>query len=131
MINRNNYKYKKILYSPITIIFIFIIFIVLIKALFGAYNKERLSYNNLIKQREEIERLVDREKNLAQSVEYLKTDKGIEAEVRSKFRVAREGEYLAVIVDDESTTTESVSQIKIQKKSEMGFIDRFLSWFGL
>ncbi|HEY4478505.1 MAG TPA: hypothetical protein VI775_01550 [Candidatus Paceibacterota bacterium] len=131
MINKDNRKFKRILYSPAILIILFIILFVLLKALYGAYSKEIISYNNLIKQKNEVEKLIEREKNLAQNVGYLKTDTGIESEIRSKFRVAREGEYLAVIVDDGSTTTKSISKMKIQQKSEMGFIDRFLSWFGL
>jgi cell division protein FtsB len=128
--NRDNKKYRKIIFSTATLIFLSIILLILLKALWSAYNKEKLSSENLEKQRKELVRLNDRKKNLEQSVEYLKTDKGIEAEIRSKFRVAREGESLAVILDDDATSTDNIDIKNYEKPAGIGFLHRFFFWLG-
>ena len=128
--NRDNKKYRKIIFSTATLILLAILLLFLFKALWSAYNKEKLSSENLEKQRKELVRLNDRKKNLEQSVEYLKTDKGIEAEIRSKFRVAREGESLVVILDDDATSTDNLNIENNVKPAGVGFLHRFFFWLG-
>lgn len=98
-------KLRKILYSPITLVILAILLIVLIKGVWSVYNKERLSSNNLEQERNELAKLVDREKSLASSFDYLKTDQGVENEIRTKFRAIKEGEKVAVIIDEKTPTS--------------------------
>lgn len=51
----------------------------------------------------EKERLVERKAELEADVLYLSNERGIEAEMRRQFDVAREGEQVVIIVDDEAT----------------------------
>lgn len=56
----------------------------------------------------ELEKLTIREGELKKETEKLETSAGIEEEIKSKFNVAKAGEFVAVIVDRktiESTTT--------------------------
>ncbi len=101
-------RYKKFLYSPITIFFVFILLVSLLKGLWGVYTKESLSRDNLKREQVELNKLIQREENLAQVVEYLKTHEGIEAEIRNKFRMVKEGESISVILEQESTSTPEV-----------------------
>lgn len=97
--------YRKFIYSPFTLFFIFIFLLILLKAVWGVYQKEQTSALYLSKEQEQLAAIISRQKELAQSVDYLKTDKGVEAEIRSKFRVVREGESVAVIIDSDASTT--------------------------
>ncbi len=103
-------KLRKILYSPVTLILIAILFIFLLNSTWNVYGKDRLSRQNLEREKNELKKLILREENLASSLDYLKTDQGIENEIRSKFRVVKDDEKVAVIVDEQtpivSTTTE-------------------------
>lgn len=101
-------KKKKIrnwIYSPLSLLVLLILFIVIAKSLFGVYQKEKISAANLERERIELAKLVAREDNLASSLEYLKTDAGVESEIRGKFRAVKEGEQVAVIVDNEAATS--------------------------
>lgn len=98
-------RFRKILYSPFTLIILFIVFAILCKGVWGVYNKSQLSLENLERERKELEKLSVREKNLASSIDYLKTEQGIEDEIRTKFRVVKEGEKVVVIVDNQVPTT--------------------------
>lgn len=97
-------RIRRVLYSPIVLLTLAIIFVILFRSSWGIYHKERLSSVNLEKEKIELEKLSLREKNLNSSLAYLKTEQGIENEIRSKFRVVKEGEKVAVIIDDEATT---------------------------
>jgi cell division protein FtsB len=126
MVDFNRKKsYRKYIYSPFSLFLLFIIFILLLKALWGVYTKERRSAAYLEREQSELNRVLDRKKELAQAVEYLKTDRGVEAEIRSKFRVVKEGEKVAVIVGDEkveATTTATTTP--------PGFFSKYFGWLG-
>jgi cell division protein FtsB len=117
-------SYRRYIYSPFTLFILFFMFLVMLKALWGVYSKERLSAEYLQKQQAELDRLTTRKSELANSVEYLKTDQGVESEIRSKFRVVKEGESVAVIVGDEESTS---TPVEIEKK---GFFSKYFGWLG-
>ncbi len=103
--------YKKFIYSPLALLLLFLILLVFIRAVFDVYKKERVSDQYLKKEQEQLASMTSRQKELSQSVDYLKTDKGVEVELRSKFRVVREGESVAVIVDNDASSSR-ISPIK-------------------
>lgn len=72
----------------------------------------------------ELNKILERKKELAQSIDYLKTEQGIEAEIRSKFRVVKDGESVAVIVDDDKPTTTIVAS------SSPSLWQKFTGFFG-
>lgn len=108
-------NYRKFIYSPFTLVLLFLVLLVLFRALWGVYKKEEISAQYLEKEQEQLTSIISRQKELAQSVDYLKTDKGVEAEIRSKFRVVRDGESVAVILDNDASTTPPI--VTASKKS--------------
>jgi cell division protein FtsB len=104
MLNKKK-TYKKFIYSPLTLLILFLFLLVILRAVWGVYKKQEISAQYLEKEQEQLASIEARHKELAASVDYLKTDKGIEAEIRSKFRVVREGESVAVIIGGDATTT--------------------------
>ncbi|HEY4494693.1 MAG TPA: hypothetical protein VJC02_01160 [Candidatus Paceibacterota bacterium] len=119
-------KYKKYLLSPFTLLFLLIILSVLLKAVFGVYKKERISIEYLEREKIELSKLVDRKKNLEDSVNFLKTEKGIENEIREKFRVAKEDESIALIIDD---STSGTSLFSTSTKTNKNFFQYIFGWF--
>lgn len=93
-------KIRKIIYSPISLIVLFLIFVFMLRGVIKIYNKNELSVNNLNQEKVELEKLREREKKLNSSIEYLKTEQGIENEIRLKFRAVRDNEEISVIIDD-------------------------------
>ncbi len=90
---------------------LFALFVVAVLSFRGAYSmieKERGSLAQAKELSAEYEKLKVREAELSLEFERLKTMPGIEEEIKSKFNVAKVGEMVAVIVDDEDnepTTT--------------------------
>lgn len=89
------------------------------------YQKELLSRGNLERTQAELKKVHDREVSLNDSVQYLKTSEGIDAEIRTKFRAVREGEEIAVIVVPEKEATTSVEQATVS----VGFWGTIKGWF--
>ncbi len=102
---RKKKKIRKVIYSPIILIVLCLTLFLLVKGVWSVYQKQKLSLQNLEKERKELEKLVSREKTLATSINYLKTDQGVENEIRSKFRAVKENEKVVVIIDDQASTT--------------------------
>ncbi len=105
-------RIRKIIYSPFFLILLGIVFFLIVKGVWNIYKKNTLSLENLKQEQTERDKLVSRQANLAASIDYLKTDQGIESEIRSKFRAVKEGESVTVIIDKsvptnvQATTTE-------------------------
>jgi cell division protein FtsB len=100
-------RIKKIIYSPVVIAILVLFLIILIRGVWGVYKKAYISTGNLEREKLELEKLSFRQKNLASSIDYLKTDQGIENEIRTKFRAVKEGEKVVIIVDDQTISTTS------------------------
>jgi len=96
---------RKVMYSPwtLTLLAFFVVFVT--HAAWNVHKKERVSAEALDRTQREYEKLAAREATLANSVKYLATPQGIETEIRQKFRVAKEGESVAVILNDKATTS--------------------------
>lgn len=58
---------------------------------------------------EEMANLEERKVSLSKEVEYLSSDRGVEAEMRRQFDIAREGEQVVIILDDEKATSATTS----------------------
>jgi cell division protein FtsB len=50
----------------------------------------------------EIQALQDRRETLEAEVQYLSNERGVEAEMRRQFDIAREGEQVVIIIEDEN-----------------------------
>jgi cell division protein FtsB len=122
-------KLYQFLHSPLMLMALVVVLVVLAKASWGVYQKERLSAENLSRQNAELQKLSVRQNSLAQSIDYLKTDEGVEAEIRSKFRFARDGESIAVIIDNETATATKAVSVATSTESK-GFFGRIFSWFA-
>lgn len=119
-------KIKNIVHSPVFIMILFIILIILIRAIFSVYQKKSVSEINLNKERIEYQKMSQRKEKLVSSIDYLKTDDGVESEIRTKFRLVKDGESVVVIVNDASSSTKS----EIKNIQNTNTIASSTSFFG-
>lgn len=96
-------KIKKRVYSKFTILALLIVVILLARGTWGVYKKEKDSRIEMQRVQGELQVLKDRKENLAIGIDRLKTDTGVEEEIRNKFQVAKQGEGVIVIVDKAPT----------------------------
>jgi len=102
-------SWRTILYSPITLTFLVMISLYLAFVTYNRYVIEREMSSRQLDAENELKILEQRRDTLQKKVDYLSNDRGIEAEMRRNFDVAREGEKVVVILDD----VQSTSQIKV------------------
>ncbi len=122
-----NYQQKKqirkVIYSKITLLVLFVFIIILFKACYGIYQKQKISEQNLKIVEEEYYSLDSRKEVLKLEIDKLNTEDGIEREIRSKFNVSKPGEIIINIVDDNKNISNDDSN---QKKS---FWDNIINIF--
>lgn len=103
-------KLKRFLYSKTMLVILSILLLLIGRATWNVYKKVELSNAHLELAQKEYDKLIERQTALVSQIDRLNTEQGVESEIRQKFKVAKEGEGLAVIVDDDlkvdmSTTT--------------------------
>jgi hypothetical protein len=105
----NRSLWKRLISSPFTLAAFFIIFGLLTKATWSVHQKAQVSYERLEQAENSLLKLQARNDELSQKVSYLSTEEGIKSEIRNKFRVAEEGESIAVIIDNNELATTSAT----------------------
>ncbi|MBT3282976.1 hypothetical protein HN375_02345 [bacterium] len=116
-------RFKRLLYSKVTLVILGFIVIWLAFAVWSMYKKERDTRLRRIEQKEVLNELEGREESLREEIERLSTERGIEQEVRSKFEVGKDGEEMIIIVDNPED--EGFSNKEIKKT----FWQKVFSWF--
>lgn len=95
-------KIKSIIYSKVSIGILLILSIPLSISVFERFSVEREMAGKREAKEAELESLKERAAVLKSKVEHLENDRGIEEELRSRFDVAKEGEQVVIILDDET-----------------------------
>jgi cell division protein FtsB len=91
-------KTYKILYSYFSIVVLLLVIFFLSKAVFGLYGKAQASIDARKKSEHEYKELSARYDYVKGEIGRLRTQEGIEEEVREKFSVVKPGEKLIVLV---------------------------------
>ena len=92
-------------------------------SVFGLVGKMQETIRNKRVAEEKIQELQKEKAELLSNINQLKTDKGVEASIREKFGLAKDGEGVVVVVDDQNspkTDTENKSA---------GFFSKIMNWF--
>ena len=110
---KNKNKFKKIFYSWPVFVLLLAIVLLVASGVWGVSKSERTSCGKKDSSEERYDKLEDKSDNLLSEIESLKTEKGIETEIRDKFRVVKEGEQLAIIIN--SDDGEDQVEIKEEK----------------
>jgi cell division protein FtsB len=115
-------KFKRILYSKFTLVILIIIIGWILNAVWKVYIKQDLTKNNLVKTARDLEGLRTREKMLSSEIERLKTDGGVEEEIREKYGLVKPGEEILVVIDKEADINLSSTSTGIS------FWQKILDW---
>lgn len=114
-------RMRRVIASPLTFIVLAGIIAVVGWNTWDMYTKWRTSNEALAEAHIAYKELQEREVFLSQQIDVLSTDAGVEAEVRDRFGVAKEGEKVIVILNEEEQG-ELVEE-------EVGFWSRVRGWF--
>lgn len=93
-------KIKRVIYSIPSLIILLVVAFFLVRGATAVINKERESSARSKDLKEKMITLTAREQELKEGISRLQTEEGIKNEIKERFSVTQEGEYVAVIVDD-------------------------------
>lgn len=116
-------KAGALMHSPIVVAVVVILALFLLKAVIDLFGKSRDARIAAEGARREYEELVEREAAIKSGLERLESADGVEAEIRQKFGVVKEGEEVVVVVQNEADATQKRTQ------SSTGWWQQFLDWF--
>lgn len=107
-------KVKRLIYSKITLLILAVIVLLLLKSVWGVYEKARVTRDNLNRVAEDLANLESREAKLSAEIDHLKTEGGAEEEIRAKYGLVKPGEEVIVVVkkndnDDSASVSSSPS----------------------
>lgn len=119
---RSNYKFW---HSPAALIILFFIFIFFGYKIIDLVKKDIETSHNKDIVLDQINSLREREDSLNKDISKLSTDEGKEEIIRDKYQVAKKGEKMVTIVDenDKNTSTET------EKKGSHGFWNWVINLF--
>jgi cell division protein FtsB len=112
-------KFRRILYSKITFIIVLFFCLIIGRATFDMYKTNRLTAEKRMIAENELLDVKIRESSLRAQIGALKTERGVEEELRTKFRVVKNGEGVIIVVDDEAV---------LATTSESGLVSKFFEW---
>jgi len=92
-------KLRRILYSKATLIALAILLALFAKSTYSLFEKQRDIKKALSVEETELAALAAKEGTLTDRIEALKTDRGVEEAIREKFKVAKQGEGVVVVID--------------------------------
>ena len=124
----NRSMWKKIISSPFTLVVVIILFLFLTKAVWTIREKKLLSVSRLKATEDEFAKLEAHQKDLSDQINFLSTEQGMESELRTKYRAIRDGESVAVIIDNKQTV--SVSKVEVNIENKNSWWSRILQVFG-
>ena len=105
-------NFKKIL----IFIALLILLTVLVNSVYGVYKKKKNADRALAQMQFDIKTLEERQEFLNDSVARLETKEGLEFEIKKKFNVALADEKVALIINEESTTTSKTATVSFWQK---------------
>lgn len=116
-------KWKDIVQSKPVLILFGIVLITFAYSVFGLMNRMQESRKNRIVEENKIQEFEQRKNKLSTDIANLKTEKGVEENIREKFGLVKEGEGMIVVVDEKDQTD------KTKQTSSGKFVDFFKNFF--
>jgi cell division protein FtsB len=127
----NRSLWRRFISSPFSAVALVVVVFILARAAINIQGKVETSAVKLEQAQAEYARLSQRQQDISRRVDYLSTDQGVEAEIRTKYHAIKEGEQVAVIVDGSQAANALQSASGTQATSTPGFWRRLLRTFGL
>jgi len=93
----------RILFLRLLLMVLLLVTVLLIRGVWNIYQKERETYTNRSQAEQELRELEEREMTLRTEIAHLRSPQGVEESLREQFDVAKAGEGVIVLVDNNPT----------------------------
>ena len=121
-------KIRGWLYSKTTISILFLLTILLSFSVYERFVVERHVAEKRAEREEDLHRLKERASVLEENLEHLGSERGMEEELRSRFDVAKEGEQVIILVEDEEESSVKTVPSSRKTQKEESFVERLKFW---
>jgi predicted amidophosphoribosyltransferase len=121
-------KIRRVIHSWPFIGAIVLVALVISLSVYERYTMEREMALKLEKRTEQLALLEVRAKLLEEKVSHLRNERGIEEELRTRFDVAKEGEQVVIILDDDTRGTGATSTKDEGQEPNKGFFEMLKFW---
>ncbi|OHA16424.1 MAG: hypothetical protein A3C79_02260 [Candidatus Taylorbacteria bacterium RIFCSPHIGHO2_02_FULL_45_28] len=122
----NRSLWQKLVSSPFSVIAMVIVVFVLARASFNIYGKVETSAAKLNQAQTNLAKIIEYQADISRKVGYLSTDQGIETEIRTKYHAVKDGEEVAVVVDDPQSAKTIQATSSVVATPPLGFWARLL-----
>ena len=95
-------RLKRLAYSPVSLVILAVLLLLLLHSVWGVFTKSQISKAARERAEKELQALETRQEVLSQELQRLNTEAGVEAEIRERFQVAKQGEGV-IIIEDKKT----------------------------
>lgn len=119
-------KIKSIFFSVPCIVVLGVVCSLTMNAAWDVYKKVRDTQGNAAAVAKTYDKLKDREEELMVKIRSLETPLGVEAEIREKFGLVKEGEEVVVVIDAPKEDVESENSDDPKNKT---LWEKFKGWF--
>ena len=126
----NRFTWQRFFYSPVGIFFGLIVFVLLLRGGWNIHQKALLAQQRLDQAQTELTDLQHQQVTLTSSISQLSTNEGVEAALREKYHAVKQGESVAVIIDNSKPDTENTTSGGVSSDSNISSSTSYLSWWG-
>lgn len=122
-------KIKSWVYSNLSIGVLVVLIAFMFVSVFERYQKERETAEKRVERTADLHELEARAAALEAKVEEAESVRGMEAEIRNRYDVAKEGEEVVIIIDEKSDGQESTTRVQEEPEvTEDSFLDVLKFW---
>lgn len=108
-------KMRSLAYHKVTVVILGLLALLVLRSVWVVYNKQKESQELLIIAENKVKELEARDSVLKAKIANIKSERGLEEEIRAKFNVAKVGENVVIMTEEPSTTTAKVNLSLWQK----------------
>lgn len=116
--------WQRLFFSRITLLVLAVLCVMVSFAVYDRYEVEREMYSRRVELEEDLNMAENRRAVLEEKVDEISHERGVEAEIRRNFDVAREGEKVVVLVEPEEGKSDSYEPLNLddEKKGWWSFL---------
>jgi cell division protein FtsB len=116
-------KLRQVMQSGPVLVLLGVVIVVFAWSVIGLFNKMRETADNKKSDEAEIQVLQKEKEDLLSNINKLKTNEGVEEVIRDRYGLAKDGESMIVVTDDQNST-----QTATENKTT-SFLSFFNNWF--
>ena len=129
MKSSNKSLFRRIFYSPVSIVLMIVVMVAIFNGAWGVHKKAQIAEDRYMRAERELSDIKQQRASLSSAIDSLSTPEGFQAELREKYHAVKEGESVALIIRDDATKTSATSSALVTEKHS--FISFFLKMIGL